>query len=184
MYNLLEKMRSGEPFTDKDREYNDKALVSTLKQIHDQLDAAVFEAYGWPQNLSDDEILERLVTLNSDRAQEESNGFIRWLRPKYQAPQEVAVQQVIEGFTTEEDLAIVPEKQQPWPKKFKEQLAAIRDLLRTSNSEWTLQQIIAQFKGATRNKKAIEECLESLEELGIVASHTEEQVTRWYSTTG
>lgn len=106
MYNLLEKMRSGERFTDQDREYNDKALVSTLKQIHDQLDAAVFEAYGWPQNLSDDEILERLVTLNSDRAQEERNGFIRWLRPEYQAPKEVAVQQVIEGFTTEEDLQI------------------------------------------------------------------------------
>jgi hypothetical protein len=47
MYNLLEKLRAGEPLTDKDREFNNKALVSTLKQIHDELDAAVFEAYGW-----------------------------------------------------------------------------------------------------------------------------------------
>lgn len=180
MYNLLEKMRAGEPFTDKEREYNDKALVSTLKQIHDELDAAVFEAYGWPPNLSDDEILERLVALNAERAEEERNGLIRWLRPEYQAPKEVPVQQVIEGITTEEEIAITPVEQQTWPKKFKEQLAAIRDLLRTSGSEWTLEQIVAQFKGATRSKKAITECLESLEELGIVASHAEEGVTRWY----
>ncbi|MBD0345274.1 MAG: class I SAM-dependent DNA methyltransferase, partial [Coleofasciculus sp. Co-bin14] len=180
MYNLLEKMRSGEPFADKDREYNDKALVSTLKQIHDELDTAVFEAYDWPQTLSDDEILERLVALNAERAEEERNGLIRWLRPEYQAPNEVAVQQVIEGITTEEEVAIIPVEQQTWPKKFKEQLAAIRDLLRSSGSEWTLDQIAAQFKGATRSKKAITECLESLEELGILVRHAEEGVDRWY----
>jgi len=47
MYNLLEKIRAGVELTEKDREFNNKALVSTLKQIHDELDVAVFEAYGW-----------------------------------------------------------------------------------------------------------------------------------------
>ncbi|MCD8486676.1 MAG: DUF559 domain-containing protein [Desertifilum sp.] len=47
MYNLLEKIRAGEELTEKDWEFNNKALVSTLKQIHDELDVAVFEAYGW-----------------------------------------------------------------------------------------------------------------------------------------
>jgi hypothetical protein len=47
MYNLLEKLRAGQPFTDADRDYNNRALVSTLKQIHDELDVAVLEAYGW-----------------------------------------------------------------------------------------------------------------------------------------
>ena len=47
MYNLLEKIRAGVELTDGDRAFNNKALVSTLKQIHDELDAAVFEAYGW-----------------------------------------------------------------------------------------------------------------------------------------
>ncbi|MBD1884272.1 class I SAM-dependent DNA methyltransferase [Microcoleus vaginatus] len=46
MYNLLEKLRQGEPLDDKDKAFNQKALVSTLKQIHDELDAAVFAAYG------------------------------------------------------------------------------------------------------------------------------------------
>ena len=47
MYNVLEKLRAGEPLSDKDRKIHDEGLVSILKQIHDDLDAAVFEAYGW-----------------------------------------------------------------------------------------------------------------------------------------
>jgi hypothetical protein len=32
------------------------------------LDEAVFAVYGWPSDLSDDEILERLLALNLERA--------------------------------------------------------------------------------------------------------------------
>ena len=35
---------------------------------HRKLDAAVFAAYGWPVDLSDDEILARLLALNLERA--------------------------------------------------------------------------------------------------------------------
>jgi hypothetical protein len=37
-------------------------------------------------NLSDEEVLERLVALNAERAKEEAAGFVRWLRPDYQIP--------------------------------------------------------------------------------------------------
>ena len=47
MYNVLEKLRREEPLTDKDRKIHDDGLVTLLKQIHDDLDAAVLEAYGW-----------------------------------------------------------------------------------------------------------------------------------------
>ena len=46
----------------------------------------MFEAYGWPATLSDEEILERLVALNKERAIEEKTGKVRWLRPDYQIP--------------------------------------------------------------------------------------------------
>jgi hypothetical protein len=36
--------------------------------------------------LTDAEILERLVALNKQRADEESRGLIRYLRPAYQQP--------------------------------------------------------------------------------------------------
>jgi hypothetical protein len=41
--------------------------VEELDDIHMGLDTAVMDAYGWPSNLTDEEILERLVALNLDR---------------------------------------------------------------------------------------------------------------------
>ena len=38
-----------------------------LDLAHCKLDAAVLDAYGWPHNLSDEEILERLLALNLER---------------------------------------------------------------------------------------------------------------------
>ncbi|WP_331711747.1 type IIL restriction-modification enzyme MmeI [Phormidesmis priestleyi] len=189
MYNLLEKIRAGQELTESDRAFNNKALVSTLKQIHDELDAAVFEAYGWEDLKTegqikgevDEIILERLVALNAERAEEERNGLIRWLRPDYQAPGEVQTQQVIEGIAeVEVESAITPVEQQKLPKAFKEQLAAVRDLLRTQSGEWTIDQIAAQFKSASRQKQTILTCLESLEALGIIAKHSEDSSDRWY----
>jgi len=38
---------------------------------HKRLDEAVFAAYGWKSDLSDEEILERLLALNLERAKRE-----------------------------------------------------------------------------------------------------------------
>lgn len=220
MYNCLEKMRSGEPFTDKDREFNNKALITTLKQIHDDLDQAVFRAYGWddlipqwrqvycdpPQpplskegaekvpldkgdlgesNVKEQleqNILQRLVDLNAQRAEEERNGHIRWLRPEYQAPDSMQTQKVIEGVDIETETETGAVEQQKFPTKIQEQLAAVRDLLRSQGGEWTAPQIGAQFKGATaKNLKAISQCLDILEDLGVILSHTETNGKRYFS---
>ncbi len=47
MYNVLDKLRSGEPLTAKERSIHEQGLVSVLRQLHDELDAAVLAAYGW-----------------------------------------------------------------------------------------------------------------------------------------
>jgi hypothetical protein len=39
-----------------------------LDNAHRRLEEAVFAAYGWPADLSDDEILARLLALNLERA--------------------------------------------------------------------------------------------------------------------
>ena len=46
------------------------ARPTWLDNVHQKLDAAVFAAYGWPADLSDEEILERLLALNLARAGE------------------------------------------------------------------------------------------------------------------
>ena len=44
------------------------ARPTWLQLAHEQLDKAVSEAYGWPDDLADPEILERLLALNLERA--------------------------------------------------------------------------------------------------------------------
>jgi hypothetical protein len=39
-----------------------------LNLAHRKLDEAVLDAYGWPRNVTDEEILERLLALNLERA--------------------------------------------------------------------------------------------------------------------
>jgi hypothetical protein len=41
-----------------------------LDLAHKKLDRAVFAAYGWPADLSDEEILARLLELNLERAKQ------------------------------------------------------------------------------------------------------------------
>ncbi len=126
MYNLLEKSRSSEPLSDKEKMIHEQGLVSVLRQLHDDLDAAVFNAYGWPLGLSDDEILRRLVELNRERAEEEKRGIIRWLRPDYQKPNGAQAASATQGA-----LRIEPESpeaspdvacaKRPWPRTLPEQ---------------------------------------------------------------
>jgi hypothetical protein len=45
-----------------------------LANAHATLDAAVFDAYGWPADLADDEILARLLALNLEREPASQKG--------------------------------------------------------------------------------------------------------------
>jgi hypothetical protein len=86
MYNVVEKLRSGEPLTKKEREVHELAACGVLRDLHDELDRLVAEAYGWPWPMEKEEILERLVALHDERIAEEQTGKVRWLRPEYQIP--------------------------------------------------------------------------------------------------
>ncbi len=73
-----------EALDEADEAIKTKGLVVIVKELHDEIDRLVVEAYGWPADLSDGDILGRLVALNAERAKEEKRGLIRWLRPDYQ----------------------------------------------------------------------------------------------------
>jgi hypothetical protein len=90
----MEVLREGLELTAKEKAIHQQGLVGVFKELHDELDTAVLQAYGWSDMLrlpasehSKDELLTRLVALNSRRAAEEANGTIRWLRPEFQNPQ-------------------------------------------------------------------------------------------------
>ena len=161
MYNVLEKLRAGEAIKGKDREIYDQGLIAILKDLHDQIDAAVAEAYGWPVDLSDEEILLRLVTLNKERAEEEATGQIRWFRPEYQNSEG---KQAATGKTIEMDLNVAAKVEKaPWPKALPDQIAAVREAL-FEMGEATPEQIARRFVRA--RVTSVQPLLESLAALG------------------
>ena len=50
------------------------ARPSWLVNAHARLDRAVFDAYGWPEDVSDEEILKNLLALNAERAERRGSG--------------------------------------------------------------------------------------------------------------
>ena len=67
-----------------------------------------------------------------------------------------------------------------WPKKLAEQIAAVRDLVTKGAAEWSKAEVAAAFKGA--NKADVEEVLDSLAALGILAAYDARGTRRWKST--
>ena len=194
MYNVLDKLRSGEALSAKERVIHEQGLVSVLRQIHDELDAAVLDAYGWSDLLPllrvahgndapaegqtrdeakrgfDDAVLERLVALNAERAAEEARGLVRWLRPEFQNPQATPTQQAI-GTGPEEEPAddVVPTiniKPQPWPKDAVAQVRAVADALSASAVPLSLDEIAARFTARGPWKKRLPQLLDMLVAMG------------------
>jgi hypothetical protein len=190
MYNVLEKLRSEEPLNAKEKTIHDQGLVTLLQQLHDELDAAVLEAYGWsdllsspdfsvsasqPFSISEAELLTRLVALNHERAAEEKRGLIRWLRPDYQNPTAV---QAVQTTLTETETATAASShsksniQNPtlpsWPDRLPDQVNIIRHLL-TQTPTATSEELSQHFGRKTQKRTdQIQAILETLKALGQI----------------
>ena len=162
MYNVLEKLRAGQRIEGKDKEIYDQGLIGILRDLHDQIDTAVAQAYGWPATLTDDEILHHLVDLNRERAAEEARGQIRWLRPEYQNPAGHAA--VVKGVQSTMDIGpTVTTAKAPWPKTLPEQIAAVRATLSDLGTA-TPEQVARTFQRGRAG--SVQPLLESLAALG------------------
>ncbi len=188
MYNVLEQLRKGEPLTAKEKVIHEQGLVSVLKEIHDDLDRAVFSSYGWDdlaaklvgrpgattplpdkpadQAEAEEELLTRLVALNAERAAEEANGHIRWLRPEYQAPQGTAMQTSFEETTDDDEAkpAAAPAAKEAWPKPLQEQVRIVRQQL--THLPLSADSLADRFK--RKPVQNVQSVLDALEELGMV----------------
>lgn len=169
MYNVLEKVRAGTELDAEEKELHDRALISTLKQLHDDLDVAVADAYGWPWPMSDAEILERVVELNKKRADEEARGTIRWLRPDYQKPKAGT------GKTQSRlDLPDAAPKAKganrksklPWPSSLAEQVRAVESVLVAEGKTLTAEQVARHFQRA--RTATVQEIMDTLTDLGRI----------------
>jgi hypothetical protein len=149
LYNVLEKVRAGAELTLAEADVKARGRVLILKDLHDQIDRATADAYGWPHDLTDEQILEKLVALNAERAAEEAAGHVRWLRPDYQIPR--FAKGAAAPKTGELDLGaqvVAIDKGLPaFPKDKGEQVMAIRAVLQAASAPMDAAAVSRAFKG-------------------------------------
>ncbi len=130
LYNVLEKLRTGQTLNPAERDVHDAGQVSVLLRLHQEIDIAVAAAYGWPDGLTQAEIVTRVIDLNVARQAEEASGLVRWLRPAFQAPPEparVAPEQAALSVPQGEDA-----ERPRWPARDPERFVALRAALAAS----------------------------------------------------
>jgi hypothetical protein len=165
LYNVLTKERRGEDLDEDERTIHEQGLVGVLKELHDELDAAVARAYGWTPGLPEEKILQNLVDLNAQRRAEEEEGRVRYLRPGYQAPETVETQ-------AEMDLDIQvggdgsPAEPLDWPSDLKARAQVVKAVMTHADEPLTVEQVAQHFHRARRAD--VESLLETLNALGHV----------------
>lgn len=197
LYNALERyreaMNGAEPLTDKERDIHERAQVTILGEIHDDIDRAVLDAYGWSdlapalvgkpggttpsphkspeQEEAEEELLTRLVALNKERAAEEARGHVRWLRPDYQIPKlGHKVPGAGEAEQVEADLVIDQGPDKPsWPTDGLDQIRLVRDVLAAARSPVDADAVTRAFKQKYSKKRRdrVEDVLQNLAEMGL-----------------
>jgi len=200
LYNTLERMRELENdcdvplLTAKEKEIHEAGLVSVLKHIHDEIDRAVLEAYGWAdlitalvgrpgatvpsphkaqeQEEAEEELLTRLVALNQERTEEERRGFVRWLRPDYQVPKlghKVKTPEDAEQVEAQLVMPATADGKPTWPKDEMDRIRVVREMLNRASGPVTPKFLGAAFRGrnSARRMKGVEKALQVLVAAGV-----------------
>jgi hypothetical protein len=173
LYNVLEKLRAGtrpDDLLPDDRRVFDHGFVLILKELHDGLDQAVAEAYGWSPDLSDDEILMRLVALNRERATEEAAGQVRWLRPDYQIPLFGTLKEKKQQLEADLIGTEGTDKKPLFPTDDMGQTAVVMAALADSIAPLTSTVIATRFKQGRRIETKVAAVLSSLARMGIIGT--------------
>ena len=179
MYNVLEKLRSGAKLSAKEQKIHEQGLVSVLKQIHDDLDAAVLRRLRLAARSHG-----RADPRTTRRAQRGARGR-RAARTRALAaagvPEPERRKAGVAGTADRRRgvgaAPIAASTKAAWPKKLPAQIAAVRDLMLNSDASWTIEQAASLFKGARRAD--VEAVLESLAALGVVLSYGDGTNRKW-----
>jgi hypothetical protein len=172
LYNVLEKIRVGAALSDAEEDIKHRGLVLILKQLHDEIDALTAQAYGWPADLNDEQILERLVALNAERAKEEATGHVRWLRPEYQIPRFAKGAAAKTGELALDETVVAIDKGLPaFPTDRYEQPLVVEAVLAAAGRPMTAAELARGFRrGGKRIEQRVTQVLATLARYGRVSA--------------
>jgi hypothetical protein len=169
MYNVLEKIKDGRPLSQADQSVVDAGQILSLVEYHDRIDALALRAYGWPTGLTDFELLERLVALNSERDAAEKKGEVHWLRPDYQ----MTLAQTSDAADNEA-LELVITSAHPerisFPSSPIDQASAVAAALLSATGPIDASTLAVRFKQGQRVKPKIASILEALVRTGAAST--------------
>jgi hypothetical protein len=157
--------------TPDEERIKDEGLILILKELHERLDRLVFQAYGWPADLSDEEILERLLALNAERAREEAAGHVRWLRPDYQIPRfaKGAAAAKTGELDLGENVVAIDRSLPDFPKDRHEDSLAVEHALLLAGRPMDASQLARSFKrGGKRIEPRVAQALTTLVRYGRI----------------
>jgi hypothetical protein len=174
LYNVVEKLRTGESLSVAERWTHDLGACGVLLDLHNQLDAAVAEAYGWEWPLKKDDLLDRLVELHDLRIEEESKEQVLWLRPDYQTAESLFPAAPIRpAFSGADDEA--PLQPPTWPMETSGQIETL--LYELAKGPISVEEALSRFQGA--DLEALVRHLEALSWMGEVRKGPD---NRYYAT--
>jgi hypothetical protein len=180
--------------------------VQSTKSVHDDIDRATFEAYGWQdlgarligrpgatvpsvhkaedQEQAEEELLSRLVALNLERQEEEKRGHVRWLRPDYQIAKLGAKVAKPHGEEQlEADVGIISVEAKPkWPSDVHEQIRIVRLELAKAPAPAAPDEIALYFDGRNTSgrKERVRQALDTLVSTGGVRLTDESGKNRYF----
>ena len=210
LYNTLERVRELDAgcavpaLTDKERDIYRAGMIGVLKELHDEIDRLVLDAYGWSdlapalvgkpgattpsphksaeQEAAEEDLLGRLVALNRERAAEEKRGLVHWLRPDFQIPR-LGAKIAPPAEQLESDLAIaaVADKKPAWPRDGLDQIRLVKDVLAKAAGPAGPDEIAVSFDGRVTQarKKRAGEVLATLAATGAIRA-TDTVPTRYF----
>jgi hypothetical protein len=162
------------PLNAKEIDIRDRGLVLIVNEIHDEIDALVADAYGFPRGLGEADILAWLVALNKERAAEEKRGLIRWLRPDYQKARVGIVERGVAApeEQVEAELIVLPEKAKKplFPSAPVEQVAAVMAALQEAGAALDAESLAARFRQGRKVRVKVRQTLIALYRLGLAGS--------------
>ena len=123
-------------------------------------------------DLSDNEILARLVVLNKERAEEEARGMVRWLRPEYQmpwfgSPKDKAELDLVGGKMRPEAVVATGPKT-AFPSDDMAQTASVMSALAMASGPLDTTAVASTFTGGRRVVAKVAAVLAALSRMGFV----------------
>lgn len=165
LYNCLEQVRAGTPLDAKAEAIKQSGLIIILRDLHDAVDQLTASAYGWPEGLSTEALVARLVALNQMRAQDEAAGQVHWLRPDDQQRQVGAPTPQNRSLTLVDSTPASAAKRPAFPTDRYAQPLAVQALLRSAGPI-APPDLARRFSGGVRLEPRISRVLATLHRYG------------------